>query len=856
MKSDLSILSFLTVRADASGGHAVLTLPEWTKVMAVLLLSAATIRLFHLEEDLHLPQLMPYLVGGVAVYTLLPLSWRLPSLLLLNLVAMVGLLGWSDGFLLAGLSLGLFGLAHLPLSISYRMLAVTAAGLLLALLRAGWLSWVDHPRVLSILGSLFMFRMILYMYEMRFDKSPASFGWHRLAYFFMLPNLVLLIFPTVDYQTFIRGYYAKPAYEIHRTALLRIANGIFHLLMYRLVYYYLLPNPAEVDGLLQGAQYLVVSYLLIIRLAGLFHLSVGILGLFGFDLPPVFRHYFFADSFSDLWRRINIYWREFVVKLFYMPLYFKFKRHGQVFGMTVAILLVFVVNAFLHSYQWFWIRGDFTLTAQDAIFWSVFGMAVAVNGIQETKRKRSPGFPGRFSLRAAGLRMLRIMGVFLSMVFLWSFWTSESIATWWTLLKSMAHGSMAEVLLLLGLASGVFLSGVLFQYLYARRKSASVLRQTETDVSLRWVASGLLLLTLFGLPGCYEKLERKLSVSLDPVLYTRLNTYDADREFEGYYEELLERNDLDSRLSARTKEKPRKDRLVDRLSTTKLQDIRQKSLTPLHRIFAKGAWVTTNEFGMRDRAYALAKAPNTLRIVLLGGSVEMGTGVSDEDTFENLVEDELNRRRLFGKDVRVEILNLALPGAHLPDNLARMVLDIDRFGPDAVIYSMHLRERKKSIQRLFKAVDKKTNLVLPFLDSMVHRIGIHPGMTNREKLLLTTDKTMDGWLRQAFVFFADHCRQKGYVPVSIYVPVPDPSCRENLAKAKKVMSLAREAGAHVLDLSAAYEGHDIWQLRLARRDLHPNKEGHRLIAKAFLEQFLGDEGLLSALRSQVGTDAD
>ena len=51
-----------------------------------------------------------------------------------------------------------------------------------------------------------------------------------------------------------------------------------------------------------------------------------------------------------------------------------------------------------------------------------------------------------------------------------------------------------------------------------------------------------------------------------------------------------------------------------------------------------GTPTTSNRLGMRDREYEKIKPANTYRIVLLGASHDQGTGVNDDQTYENLVE--------------------------------------------------------------------------------------------------------------------------------------------------------------------------------------------------------------------------
>ena len=55
----------------------------------------------------------------------------------------------------------------------------------------------------------------------------------------------------------------------------------------------------------------------------------------------------------------------------------------------------------------------------------------------------------------------------------------------------------------------------------------------------------------------------------------------------------------------------------------------------------KGAELKTNQWGLRDREYDKVKAPGTYRIAILGSSHVVGVGVNNDQTFENLVENNI-----------------------------------------------------------------------------------------------------------------------------------------------------------------------------------------------------------------------
>ena len=62
-----------------------------------------------------------------------------------------------------------------------------------------------------------------------------------------------------------------------------------------------------------------------------------------------------------------------------------------------------------------------------------------------------------------------------------------------------------------------------------------------------------------------------------------------------------------------------------------------------------GAEVQFNRWGMRDRDYPLEPAAGVYRIALLGASHTFASGVKQEQGFESLIEDRLNREDRLGR---------------------------------------------------------------------------------------------------------------------------------------------------------------------------------------------------------------
>jgi D-alanyl-lipoteichoic acid acyltransferase DltB (MBOAT superfamily) len=170
---------------------------------------------------------------------------------------------------------------------------------------------------------------------------------------------------------------------------------------------------------------------LYLQISGQFHLITGMLHLFGFNLPETNHLYFLAESFTDFWRRINVYWKDYVTKLVYFPTLFRLRRWGERSAVVLSTLFVFFMTWLLHSYQWFWLRGSFPLVWTEVLFWGILGILAAINGLYEVRqRHRRTVSADPRSLRSVGARVLRTAATFAVICTLWSLWTAESVSEW------------------------------------------------------------------------------------------------------------------------------------------------------------------------------------------------------------------------------------------------------------------------------------------------------------------------------------------------------------------------------------------------------------------------------------------
>src|SRR6185437_1820445 len=124
--------------------------------------------------------------AGFVVHALLPMRLRLPFFVGLSMTAIMIALGLADGVAVILLGSAMIGICHLPIRLALRVVVLLAVAALFALWRADRLPQPWSIAIWPVLGSMFMFRLALYLHALAHDKKPATPAW-TLAYFFMLP---------------------------------------------------------------------------------------------------------------------------------------------------------------------------------------------------------------------------------------------------------------------------------------------------------------------------------------------------------------------------------------------------------------------------------------------------------------------------------------------------------------------------------------------------------------------------------------------------------------------------------------------------------------------------------------------
>ncbi len=812
------------------------------------------VREFQLESQAFMYLVMIALIGFM-IHTHLPIRFRLPFFALLSLVGILMVLGMSAGLWLIGLGLVLIMICHIPIPFWARVVTLLVVGGGLVLVRMELLPSPWSGAIWPILGSMFMFRLIVYLYDLKHSKTPPGIA-SSLAYFFLLPNVAFPLFPVVDFRTFQRSHYSeKDEYKTYQRGIEWMFRGIVHLILYRFVYYYLTISPGEVQTTGDLVRFLVSNYALYLRISGHFHMIIGMLHLFGFHLPETNHLYFLASSFTDYWRRINIYWKDFMLKIFYYPSFFWFRRFGQTTALILATLLVFAVTALLHSYQWFWIRGSFPLQLQDTMFWSILAVLVTANALYEAKKGRKRSLKGTtWSPRDLPVKALKTAGTFAIICVLWSLWTSSSVTEWlslwsvWDLNVAFDARTLAPMALVMAVTIGMGApnsdnapkGGNVFTRLLALRRSAFI-----TAVSIVGVYA-------IAQPAVYRQFTSPVAETIHSLQQRRLSVRDRSLLERGYYENLLGVDRFNTELWTLYAKQP--DDWVNLWQTDAVRwtgDLLRLELRPNVTMTFKGKQFSTNQWGLRDRPYDQVKPADTYRIALLGSSPIMGSGVGDNETLDWYLEERLNSSSANGAHGRYEVLNFAVDGYTVLQQVMVLEEKVVDFDADVVLYIAHETEAEKTVGQLATLISERTEIPFAELRDIAQRAGVEPG-TNRNVGARRLRPYGDEILAWAYRRLGELAAKQGtefrwtFMPMPAVgegspcqesaslcfgsIATPGQAANRNDPRVAQLFAIAEAANLEHLDLSAAYDGYDLQSLWVAEWDNHPNAKGNELAA--------------------------
>jgi hypothetical protein len=469
-----------------------------------------------------------------------------------------------------------------------------------------------------------------------------------------------------------------------------------------------------------------------------------------------------------------------------------------------------------------------------------FAVLVTVNSFyqQRTVSIKKKG-EKHWTVVAAGGRVMSIILVFLSMSMLWTLWDSVSLGSWLFMLKKGINTDLDSMIQLLSIFLGLLIIGVIVDYFTRANKIKGYLPPLGFIANSKLHISVLFVCVLMSTQYVQQIIPSRVNNLIADFTTEQLNSHDINVAVNGYYDELLFKNSFDNSNT----NKPKDWIGFDNSSLSlPIKDIRLYNLKPDTSGFLKESEVTSNKWGMRDKEYLKEKSDNTIRIALLGGSYEFGTGVGHEYVYKNLLETELNQ--LTSK--RVEILNFSVPTYELLSQVKQMDDKILAFSPNIILLAVHGPEHSLMMKKL-------STIALDGIDTEYAEISSHikAELASQEKDLPDFDKNT---LQQLFATNISRLSLWAYqkiantallnkiVPVWLYIPETSAANRKHnrLNYLETYKNQSKEAGFIQFNLDRIFDSYEEELLKIRTWDGHPSEKAHKIIAKKLLEQIIAN----------------
>ena len=759
------------------------------------------------------------LTGAFLFYIFVPLKFRKLFLVGLAFAVETYLFGFKMSVGVLFVLIYFVGLTYISKKQIRLVMVIISVGVGIAI-TSKFISFPQIRLIFMLSGLLLMLRYIYFLYELNyFKKAPVFID--RLCYLFLIPNACFPLFPALNPNEYLNSYYDKPSEISFKRALHWISCGIFHLLIYRVIYLYFSPSAYDIDGFGMWLWFILSSYSLIFRLSGLFYLAMGFLQLFGFNLPNIFNHVYFATGFPDLWRRVNLYWRAFMIRVFYYPLVFKFKKANQKVVVGTATLLMFGLTWLLHSWQWYWIKGSYYFYPTDMLFWFTLGVIISVNAVRAINKLNKDNQKSTENYFIGGAKVVLM---FFTMSLLWSLWTSSAITEFFYISKFSKTGSGREYLYFFGATCVLILCAGWIRSLYFSKNWFSfVFSETKPIYGIGFC------LILF---SSVELLKQNNKDDVVAFLNMNINNRDKALLERGYYEQILNNDDKSIEL-LNVGSKFKKWNL-DRDAYQKTDNELMKEFKSNYKTTFKGDTLFTNSFGLRDKEYTLEKDNNTVRISFVGGSYIMGSGVSNEENFAALIEEKLYSTG----NKKIEVLNYGVGGYFLIQNVLVVANKVPKYKPDYVFCFIHSSYRARCLESFANLLIKQVPITVPYLKTLAEEAGVKKGMCHLE-IYNRLKPHIDEIISWGFQSIYDASKVADMTPVMVYLPA-NATLKEDADK-DFCLAEANRIGFYSIDLSGVYNGQNPEEIQLSSWDTHPNEKGHRLISDLLFEKMKKDK---------------
>ena len=266
-----------------------------------------------------------------------------------------------------------------------------------------------------------------------------------------------------------------------------------------------------------------------------------------------------------------------------------------------------------------------------------------------------------------------------------------------------------------------------------------------------------------------------------------------------------------------------------------------------------GVPIAVNSHGMRDDEPLPNDTPGLVRLAALGDSFTFGFGVGAAETYPNVLEQLLERRRgrasTSDAPARYEVLNFGVGGYSTLDELKVLEHRALAYRPRAVLLGYYFNDPEtRPIQPLHAhfhrpSLPERSYLWRWLRGSARTREFEQLGGGNYYRALHAEAGPYWSGVERAFAATGQLLQSAGIPGLVVIFPKPPPAgwtAYELRDLHAQVEAAARRAGLDVLDLLADFEQLDPRLLCFAPDDPHPTVLAHRRAARAIFEKITRD----------------
>jgi lysophospholipase L1-like esterase len=268
-----------------------------------------------------------------------------------------------------------------------------------------------------------------------------------------------------------------------------------------------------------------------------------------------------------------------------------------------------------------------------------------------------------------------------------------------------------------------------------------------------------------------------------------------------------------------------------------------------HRSEPQG--LTTNSFGLVGPEISLQKPPLTRRVALLGDSLSQGWGTDQNRSYVRVLENRMNASPAGAGSQRFEFLNFSVGGYCLTQMLDVAEEDVSRFEPD--VYLLALTEQgafRNWAEHLTWMIRLGIDPKYDFLRETVRQSG---ASATDSPLVILGD--LAPYRIPVIRGIFERIQARAARDHAAFIVLLVPSLEDGDMNQKRftgMRELLASLDIPVVDLLDTFSGFlDMEPFRINPFDVHPNSQGHRVIAENLYAKLQARPDLWKALVGQA-----